>query len=77
MASPQRLSSLKAGQSATLQAFHFDIGFQYRINALGFRIGKTLQVIRVAPFNGPLQLRIGNTDIMLRQQDAKHIEVLI
>jgi len=77
MATPQPLSSLQAGQSAILQAFHFDTGFQYRLNALGFRIGKKLHVIRIAPFNGPLQLRIGNTDIMLRQQDAQHIEVLI
>jgi ferrous iron transport protein A len=72
-----RLSSLAAGQTATVQALHVDSGFQFRLHALGFRTGKTLQVIRSAPFNGPLQLRLGNTDVMLRRQDAHNIEVLL
>tara|TARA_R110001592_G_scaffold109672_1_gene305592 strand:- start:503 stop:736 length:234 start_codon:yes stop_codon:yes gene_type:complete len=72
-----RLSSLAVGQTATVQALHVDSGFQFRLHALGFRIGKTLQVIRSAPFNGPLQLRLGNTDVMLRRQDADNIEVLL
>lgn len=72
-----RLSSLATGQTATVQALHVDSGFQFRLHALGFRIGKTLQVIRSAPFNGPLQLRLGNTDVMLRRQDAHNIEVLL
>jgi ferrous iron transport protein A len=72
-----RLSSLATGQTATVQALHVDSGFQFRLHALGFRMGKTLQVIRVAPFNGPLQLRLGNTDVMLRRQDAYNIEVLL
>ena len=77
MAITQRLSTLTTGESATVQALHVDTGFQYRLNALGFRIGKSLQVIRIAPFNGPLQLRIGTTDVMLRRQDAEKIEVLM
>jgi ferrous iron transport protein A len=72
-----RLSSLATGQTATVQALHVDSGFQFRLHALGFRIGKTLQVIRSAPFNGPLQLRLGHTDVMLRRQDAHNIEVLL
>jgi len=72
-----RLSSLAIGQKATVQALHVDSGFQFRLHALGFRTGKTLQVIRSAPFNGPLQLRLGNTDVMLRRQDAYNIEVLL
>ena len=77
MAVLHRLSSLAAGQTATVQALHVDSGFQFRLHALGFRIGKTLKVIRSAPFNGPIQLRLGNTDVMLRQQDAYNIEVLL
>jgi ferrous iron transport protein A len=72
-----RLSSLAAGQTATVHALHVDGGFQFHLHALGFRTGKTLQVIRSAPFNGPLQLRLGNTDVMLRQQDAYNIKVFL
>ena len=73
----QTLSSLIAGQTGTVQALHADSGFQFRLNALGFRIGKQVQVVRFAPFNGPLHLKLGNTEVMLRQQDADNIEVLM
>tara|TARA_B110000977_G_C11047537_1_gene481127 strand:- start:1662 stop:1895 length:234 start_codon:yes stop_codon:yes gene_type:complete len=73
----QRLSEMKVGQTATIRAFHVDIGFKYRLNGLGLRVGKTIEVIRHAPFTGPFQLRIGSTELMLRKQDADMIEVLM
>jgi len=73
----QRLSDMKAGETATIQALHVDTGFQYRLNGLGLRIGKTFEVVRHAPFNGPFQLRVGSTELMLRKQDANMIEVLM
>lgn len=71
----QTLSSLPVGQSATIQALHLDADFQHRLQALGFRLGHTLKLLRIAPFNGPLHLRVGNTEVMLRRADAKHITV--
>ena len=71
----QRLSEMKVGQTATIQAFHVDTGFKYRLNGLGLRIGKKIEVVRHAPFTGPFQLRIGSTELMLRKQDADMIEV--
>lgn len=76
MSTLQTLSSLAVGETATVQALHADCGFQFRLNALGFRTGKPIKVIRTAPFNGPLHLKLGNTEVMLRQQDADNIEVL-
>ena len=46
-----------------------------RLNALGFRPGKRLQVIRQAAFNGPLHVRIGSTDVIIRQRDAQAIQL--
>jgi len=71
------LADMNIGETATIQAIHVDTGFQYRLNGLGLRIGKTFEVIRHAPFNGPFHLRVGNTELMLRRQDAKMIEVLM
>lgn len=71
------LSALIPGQTATVQALHVDSGFQFRLNALGFRIGKTIELVRIAPFNGPFHIKLGNTEVMLRQQDAKMIEVVM
>ena len=73
----QSLSSLRPGQAATVQAIHIDsTGFHFRLNALGFKEGKQLLVIRVAPLKGPMHLRLGNTEVMLRQNDANMIKVL-
>ncbi|NQZ54585.1 MAG: ferrous iron transport protein A [Piscirickettsiaceae bacterium] len=73
----QLLSSLASGQTAVIQALHADTNFQFRLNALGFRIGKPIKVVRTAPFNGPIHLKLGNTEVMLRQIDANNIEVLM
>ena len=77
MSSLYNLSTLLPGQTATVQALHVDTGFKFRLNALGFRIGKPVELVRIAPFNGPLHLKLGNTEVMLRQQDAAQIEVLM
>jgi len=78
MSDLQSLSSLRPGQTATIHAVHTDTsGFHFRLNALGFRSGKPLLVIRIAPLNGPMHLRLGNTEVMLRQDDANMIEVLV
>jgi len=42
---------------------------------MGFRNGKQIEVIRKARFSGPLQVRIGTTDILLRRVDADKIMV--
>lgn len=47
----------------------------HRLNALGFRIGKKIEVVRRASFNGPIQVRIGATEIILRLSEAQRIEV--
>ncbi len=71
----KKLSTLKIGQSATIQSLHIDIDFQHRLQGLGFRLGHTLTLLRMAPFHGPLHLRLGNTEVMLRRADADHITV--
>jgi Fe2+ transport system protein FeoA len=35
-----------------------------------------IEVVRRAPFAGPLHLRIGTTDVIMRRQDAAGITVV-
>ncbi len=77
MQTTQTLTSLQVGQSATIHALHVEANFQFRLNGLGFRIGKSIKIMRSAPFNGPLHLKLDNTEVMLRQQDAAKIEILM
>ena len=69
------LSELKAGETATIRALHAQDGFAHRLEALGFRVGRSIKVIRLAPLGGPMQVRIGTTDVMLRRADANRIAV--
>lgn len=69
------LAALKPGQSGTITGMRFERAFAFRLAAMGFRIGKRIQVIRGARFAGPLHIRIGSTDIMLRRNEAQHIDV--
>lgn len=60
---------------ATITDIHTDDALRQRLQALGFRSGKDIEIIRKASFGGPVQVRIGTTDILLRQTEAALIEV--
>ena len=70
-----KLSSLIPGQHGTINAIHAEHALHQRLNAMGFRIGKKIQLIRRANFNGPLHVRIGATDIILRDIEAQRIQL--
>ena len=70
-----RLSSLHPGDSAVIRAISADQGLHHRLLALGFRIGKEVHLVRRAWFKGPLQVRIGTTEIILRRSDADKIRI--
>lgn len=72
------LNNVKSGDIATIDAINAVTAGQslyQRLIALGFRIGKQVKVIRRASFSGPLHVRIGSTDIVLRESEAKLIQI--
>ncbi len=69
------LGHLLPGQSATISGIQADEGLQQRLRALGFRASRQVQMIRRAAFFGPLHVRVGTTEIMLRRHDAKEIKI--
>ena len=71
----QLLSQLAIGQQATISAIEAEESLYHRLSALGFRVGKTLSVMRRANFNGPLHVRLGTTDVILRDTEAARIHV--
>jgi len=70
-----KLSTLSPGEAATLVAIHTEEPLHQRLLAMGFRTGKRIELIRCARFSGPLQVRIGTTDILLRRKEAEKIMV--
>jgi len=69
------LSKLGTGEVATIVSVQTDEALHQRLMAMGFRAGKQIELIRRARFSGPLQVRIGTTDILLRQSEAEKIVV--
>jgi ferrous iron transport protein A len=72
---PLTLAHLKPGDTATIVSVHAEEALHQRLQALGFRSGKQIELIRKASFSGPLQVRIGTTDILLRRTEAEKIKV--
>ena len=70
-----KLSSLAQGESGVIAALHIEGELYHRLAAMGFRIGKRVEILRLGRFSGPLHLRIGTTDLMLRRNDASKIDV--
>lgn len=71
----QLLSQLSIGAQATITAIEAEELLFHRLHALGFRVGKPLQLIRRANFNGPLHVRLGTTDVILRDLEAQKIQI--
>ncbi|MFA7280303.1 MAG: FeoA family protein [Sterolibacterium sp.] len=70
-----RLSELIPGQEALISAVHADEALHHRLAALGFRIGNRIQLMRRGRWAGPLHVRLGATDVILRQTEADLISV--
>ena len=70
-----KLNSLLPGEHGIIHAINAEQGLHQRLNAMGFRIGKQIQLIRRANFNGPIHVRIGATDIIMRDVEAQRIQL--
>lgn len=73
-----RLYNLKAGDFAKISgidAINIEQSLCQRLLALGFRVGKNIKVMRKASFNGPIHVRVGSTDVILREAEAKLINI--
>ena len=76
MRSTPSLSTLHSGEFATIAALDAQNELYLRLTAMGFRIGKQVQLLRSAAFSGPLHVRIGTTDIMLRRSEGERVKVV-
>lgn len=69
------LDNLNPGEFATIRAINAEDGLHQRLNALGFRVGKRIELIRRGRFHGPLHVRIGATDVIMRRTEAHRIQI--
>ena len=71
------LAQIKLGQTDRVSVLHISAQLMQRLAALIIRIDCDVTVLRRGWLGGPLQLRVGNTELMLRRDAAEGIEVLL
>lgn len=69
------LHTFPAGHCCLIVRIDADADLTARMRALGLQTGRRIQVMRRSPFHGPIQVRAGQTDIIIRRADAAAIHV--
>jgi ferrous iron transport protein A len=69
------LDQLEPGSSALILDVDAEPALRTRIEAMGLRVGRQIQVVRRARGGGPLQVRVGMTDLIIRPVQARMIYV--
>jgi ferrous iron transport protein A len=69
------LNTLQPGESAVILNVSAEETLHHRLSALGFRVGREIRLVRRGGFRGPLQLRIGTTEVIMRRADADKIRI--
>jgi ferrous iron transport protein A len=70
------LTSLKPLETAVIAGIKTEAAMSARLLALGFRAGREIKMLRKAPFGGPVHVRVGTTEVMLRRRDAQSIHLV-
>lgn len=69
------LDQLEPGDSALILDVDAEPALRTRIEAMGLRVGRRIQVVRRARGGGPLQVRVGMTDLIIRPVQARLIHI--
>ena len=70
------LRDVKPGFSARIHSLS-DSALKNRLLSMGLTRGTTVEVVKSAPFGGPIAIRARDYMLCLRKQDAELIEVTL
>jgi ferrous iron transport protein A len=68
-------ADLKCGQRATVVRIDEECLESRRLLEMGFTAGTVFDVIKVAPFGDPVEVKIRNTRFCLRKNECRCIEI--
>jgi len=72
-----RLSDLQPGEAGRVLNVGGEAIFRRRIQEMGVVLGNPIEVLSVAPFGGPIKLRVPNYALSIRRADAALVTVEI
>ena len=70
------LSDLQPNDKAIICGHDVSSNVYVRLLEMGFSSGTLLQVVKCAPFDGPMEIKIRGRNIVLRKSEAKCIRIL-
>ncbi len=73
--SPLTLAQLPVGRRACIVEVDGEEDLRDRMHALGLRAGREVAVVRKAGRKGPLHIRVGSTDLVMRRREAKLVRL--
>jgi ferrous iron transport protein A len=69
------LSELRPGARAEVLAVTGEPGLVQRLYEFGLFEGEEIEVLALAPFGDPIEIRLGNTRLSLRKSEAAGVSV--
>jgi ferrous iron transport protein A len=69
------LSDLRPGQRGRVVSLQGDAALVQRLMELGVLEGDEIEVVAFAPFGDPIEIRLGDTCLSLRRQEAMGIDI--
>ena len=74
-ATPQPLSSLSLGQSATVAELRIPADKRARLMEMGLLVGTSIELIRFAPLGDPVEIKVRGYHLSIRKHEAEQIWV--
>ena len=74
-ASPQPLTSLSLGASATVTQINVSAAGRSRLMEMGLLVGTRVELVRFAPLGDPVEIKVRGYHLTLRKHEAEQILV--
>ncbi len=69
------MNEIPVGSSATIVGYTIHNAFTERLREFGLIEGTIIKLLRKAPWNGPIEVQYGHSQIVLRPDELTNIQV--
>ena len=71
------LTDLNPGEIATINGIRGNSHLQNRLVELGLLSGTEVRMVKQTPFNGPIEIKIRNSYLTIRWNDARQVDLVV
>ena len=71
------LTDLNPGETATINGIRGNSQLQNRLVELGLLSGTEVRMVKQTPFNGPIEIKIRNSYLTIRWNDARQVDLVV